>query len=60
MLEGNGLIRATRGKIVIRDREGLIKLADGSYGPPEAEYERLVVNCPVRLKAVGTLDAVSP
>jgi CRP-like cAMP-binding protein len=54
VLEGNGLIRATRGKIVIRDREGLIKLADGSYGAPEAEYERLIGNGSVPLKAVGT------
>ncbi|MCF6100593.1 MULTISPECIES: helix-turn-helix domain-containing protein [unclassified Mesorhizobium] len=48
VLEGNGLIRATCGKIVIRDWEGLIKLADGSYGPPEAEYERLIGSSPLR------------
>jgi hypothetical protein len=48
------LIRATRGKIVIRDREALIKLADGSYGAPEAEYDRLIGNSPVRLKEVGS------
>ena len=54
VLEGNGLIRATRGKIVIRNREALIELADGSYGAPEAEYERLIGTSPVRLKAVGT------
>jgi hypothetical protein len=33
---------ASRGAVVIRDREGLIALADGSYGIPEGEYERLV------------------
>ncbi len=60
VLEGNGLIRATRGKIVIRDREGLIKLADGSYGASEAEYERLIGNSPVRLKAVAASTAVGP
>jgi CRP-like cAMP-binding protein len=42
ILEGKGLIRATRGNIVIRDREGLIASAEGGYGEPEAEYERLV------------------
>jgi CRP-like cAMP-binding protein len=54
VLEGNGLIRATRGKIVIRNREALIELVDGSYGAPEAEYERLIGSSPVRLKALGT------
>lgn len=42
ILEGKGLIRATRGNIVIRDRERLIALADGGYSEPEAEYERLI------------------
>jgi CRP-like cAMP-binding protein len=42
ILEGKGLIRATRGNIVIRDREGLIASADGGYSEPEAEYERLI------------------
>jgi hypothetical protein len=42
ILEGRGVIRATRGNIVIRDREGLISLADGGYSEPEAEYERLI------------------
>ncbi len=54
VLEGNRLIRATRGKIVIRNREALIELVDGSYGAPEAEYERLIGSSPVRLKALGT------
>ncbi|EHK52755.1 Crp/Fnr family transcriptional regulator [Allomesorhizobium alhagi] len=60
ILEGNGLIRAMRGKIVIRDREGLIALADGSYGAPEAEYEKLLGSSPVRFKVVATSTAVSP
>lgn len=42
LLEGRGLIRSHRGEILIRDRQGLIDLANGSYGPPEAEYSRLV------------------
>ncbi|WP_353644571.1 Crp/Fnr family transcriptional regulator [Mesorhizobium sp. WSM2239] len=42
ILEGKGLIRANRGVVVIRDREGLIALTDGAYGIPEDEFERLV------------------
>ncbi|WP_136621891.1 MULTISPECIES: Crp/Fnr family transcriptional regulator [Mesorhizobium] len=42
LLEGRALIRARRGEIVIRDRAGLIELANGSYGEPEAEYVRLI------------------
>lgn len=41
ILEGNGLIRASRGRITILDREGLEEEARGSYGVPEAEYRRL-------------------
>lgn len=40
-LEGDLLIRARRGSITIRDREGLERAANGSYGVPEAEYRRL-------------------
>jgi len=43
ILEGNHLIRNTRGVITVRDREGLEKLADDAYGLPEAEYDRLMV-----------------
>jgi CRP-like cAMP-binding protein len=42
ILEGRGSIRATRGKIAVLDRDGLIDAAGGSYGVPEAEYERLL------------------
>jgi len=42
ILEGNRLIRATRGRVTILDREGLEKLADDSYGMPEREYARLM------------------
>jgi len=38
VLEGNGLIRATRGRITILDRERLIETADDAYGLAEAEY----------------------
>jgi CRP-like cAMP-binding protein len=42
LLEGRALIRSRRGEIVIRDRAGLLELANGSYGEPEAEYARLI------------------
>ncbi|MDB5651730.1 MAG: cyclic nucleotide-binding protein [Hyphomicrobiales bacterium] len=42
ILEGSGAIRAARGIITIRDREKLEEFASGSYGVPEAEYERLM------------------
>jgi CRP-like cAMP-binding protein len=42
VLEGNGLIKAGRGRIRVLDRERLRELADTSYGLPEAEYERIV------------------
>lgn len=44
-LEGKGLIRSTRGLLTVLDREGLNEQANGSYGVPEAEYERLF-GCP--------------
>ena len=42
VLEGNGLIRARRGRITIRDREKLSELAGDSYGIAEAEYDRII------------------
>jgi CRP-like cAMP-binding protein len=42
LLEGEGLIRAERGRITILDRDGLEDEAQGSYGIPEAEYARLI------------------
>ncbi|MER8752981.1 Crp/Fnr family transcriptional regulator [Mesorhizobium sp. M1050] len=41
-LEGLALIRSRRGEVVILDRPGLIALANGGYGEPEAEYIRLL------------------
>lgn len=38
VLEGNRLIRATRGRIVVLDRAGLEAVADDAYGLAEAEY----------------------
>jgi CRP-like cAMP-binding protein len=42
ILESEGMIRARRGLIVIRDPEALIKRAGPYYGVPEAEYRRLI------------------
>lgn len=42
VLEGRGAIKTTRGKITILNRSILEELAGGSYGVPEAEYERLL------------------
>jgi CRP-like cAMP-binding protein len=38
ILEGERLVRCHRGRIVIRDRSGLERLAAGSYGMTEAYY----------------------
>jgi hypothetical protein len=51
MLEGQALIRASRGKIVVLDRQGLEEAANGLYGVPEREYERLMANNSLKLKA---------
>ncbi len=42
VLEGNGLIKARRGRITITDRVKLAALAGNSYGLAEAEYERVI------------------
>ncbi|WP_055046690.1 Crp/Fnr family transcriptional regulator [Devosia sp. A16] len=42
LLEGEGLIRSTRGHLVILDRKRLVERADHSYGLAEAEYRRLM------------------
>jgi CRP-like cAMP-binding protein len=41
-VEGYGAIRAQRTLITVRDRGMLLDLAGSSYGPAEAEYERLI------------------
>ncbi len=40
-LESKGLIKTTRSRIAVLDRDGLRRQADGSYGIPEAEHARL-------------------
>jgi CRP-like cAMP-binding protein len=39
--EKAGLIATGRGNIIIKDRDGLEESANGLYGAPESEYERL-------------------
>lgn len=42
ILEGENLIRSSRGTVTVRDRKGLERLAGGSYGFAEAEYRRVI------------------
>jgi CRP-like cAMP-binding protein len=42
IIEGKGVIKATRGNIRVLDRERLEDIAGGCYGISEAEYERLI------------------
>ena len=42
VLEGNGLVKAGRGRVTLLDRRGLTALTSDSYGLAEAEYERLI------------------
>jgi len=39
--EKRGLVKTARRSVTIMDREGLEECANGLYGPPEVEYERL-------------------
>jgi CRP-like cAMP-binding protein len=41
-LEATGAIKATRGMVIVKDRERLEEIAGESYGGPEAEYRRLI------------------
>ena len=41
-LEGDGLVRTSRGNVEILDRERLITVANGTYGHAELEYRRLL------------------
>ncbi|OWV65495.1 CarD family transcriptional regulator [Rhizobium sp. R339] len=42
ILEGMHAIKSTRGNVQILSRQILLDIADGCYGAPEAEYERLL------------------
>jgi CRP-like cAMP-binding protein len=46
-LEGEGVIRARRGLILVRDRGRLEAVAGGAYGGPEQEYRRLLGGWPI-------------
>ena len=39
--ESKALLETAHGSLTIKDREGLEESANGLYGSPEAEYERL-------------------
>lgn len=41
-LEGTGVVRSERGYVTVTARARLEEFADGSYGPAEAEYARLL------------------
>ena len=43
LLEGDGLVKSTRGLITIMDRAGLEAAAGGAYGFAEAEYRRVLL-----------------
>lgn len=45
-LEGEGLIQSRRGRVTVRDRDGLQRLAGQTYGFFEAEYSRLIAPFP--------------
>lgn len=42
ILEGSGMIRSQRGRVVVLDRNKLETVAGESYGFPEAEYRKLI------------------
>lgn len=42
--ESRGLIGGARGCVTVIDRDGLEQIANGLYGPPEAELERMFAN----------------
>ena len=42
VIEGNGIVRCRRGRIIIRDRTALEAMATGCYGAAEALYRELI------------------
>lgn len=57
-IEGIGLVRNTRGCIIIRDRAALEGFAADAYGVPEAEYERIIG--PLRKRTSKAAQWVEP
>jgi hypothetical protein len=43
IVEGHSFIRSVRGRVIIRDRLGLIEFAGESYGAAEREYGRAIM-----------------
>jgi CRP-like cAMP-binding protein len=56
VLEGSKMIKATRGRLTVLSREKLEEAAAGSYGVPEAEYDRLIGP----LRPERAIEVVSP
>lgn len=56
VLEGDHVVRCTRGRILIRDRDALEMAAGAAYGSAEAEYRRLIAP----FGRQGPVAAVSP
>jgi CRP-like cAMP-binding protein len=59
ILEGAKVIGARRGQLTILNRAKLEEIAGDSYGPPEAEYARLVAR-PADGSDVGAAPAAAP
>lgn len=57
ILESRHLIKSQRGEIFVKDRDGLIGLSKGTYGPAEEEYERLTGIPLAKSKPVPNDDA---
>lgn len=53
ILEGEGLIRSHRGRVVVRNRDGLRAHAGETYGYYEAEYSRLIAPFPRPERSAG-------
>jgi CRP-like cAMP-binding protein len=56
-LETQGLIAMSRRNIAVLDRDGLEESANGLYGAPEAEFERLFPPPPARTKEQSRIPA---
>jgi CRP-like cAMP-binding protein len=60
ILEGEKLIRASRGQILILNRPGLLSFAGDSYGVPEQEYSRVINSSDGETVKAGSLAADFP
>jgi CRP-like cAMP-binding protein len=57
ILESKSFIKSQRGEILVRNRNGLMDLSQGTYGPAEIEYERLTGIALGKSKPAPTDDA---